>query len=172
MSPLTPKRRELISKITKLKSKRQLSHIDFISDMNEWQFEVYDAFRSRFRIDELKDGSVANDNYNIFLDNPDDEVARLLVSVDLHSWRPAGVGIFAELVTIHQSRNDYVIITAIKKASTIGTRAFKAEYNPSFKVTPKSILETVLKEDFNIALSVKDTDTTKVYDALREEDDN
>ncbi len=169
------RRKELLKKITGLKSHRQLSFIEFTANMSPWSFEVFDAFRARLRVDELSDGSQAKDAYDVFIENPDDEVARLLVSVDLHSWRPVGITIFAKLVEVHQMRDNDDVIKAIKKAATIGTKKFKEEY-PAFEnaasVPPKLILETILENDHGIILPVKQTDTTKVYDGLREEEDD
>ncbi len=170
---LTQPRLKLLSKIHKLKSQRQLRFLDFVSDMNKWEFEVFDAFRARLRVDELKQGTVAEENYRLFIENPDDEVARILVSADLHSWRPVGIGIFAELVKIHQQREDNAIIDAISKSSTIGTKKFREEYpHHTSKVTPKSILETVLQEDYNITLNTKKIDTSNIYDGLREKEED
>lgn len=171
---LTDSQKNIIARTAGLSNQRQIKFLDFVSNMTSWEFEVFDAFRARLRVDELKDGTLAKEALEVFYNNPCDEVARLLVSVDLVSWRPTGVTIFAELVNIHQLRNDDVILKAIEKASSIGTKLFREEY-PKYadtkSIPPKLILETVLKDDFNITLKVEKPDTTKVYDGLREEDE-
>ena len=141
--------------------------------MTSWEYDVFDAFRARLRVDELKEGSLAKDAYNVFLENPCDEVARILVSVELHGWRPTGITVFAQLVQIHQTRDDNVIIEAIKKSTTISGKDFREEYPVHLNdkgLPPKLILETILKDDYGIVLSVRKPDAEKVYDGLREND--
>ena len=169
LNGLNDKQKNIITKTSGLGNERKSKFLDFISGMTSWEFEVFDAFRSRLKIDELGNG-LAKEAHDLFLANPDDEVARRLVSVDLHSWRPAGINVFAELVRLHQQRTDNNILDAITKASTIGTKAFKEEYQPKGKVTPKTILEVVLFEDYGISLNPLKPETKTVYDGLREDD--
>lgn len=154
---------------------RHQNFIDFVTNKTAWEFEVFNAFYPRLRIDGLSAKSKAKKALDVFYENPDDEVARLLVSDDLHKWRPTGIGIFAELVLMHQDRTDKAIIEAIEKSSTIGSKAFKEEY-PAFATTksipPKLILETVLFQDHGITLSTKGADSRSVYDGLREDDES
>ena len=169
LNGLSLKQKNIITRVASLSNTRQIDFLDFTSKMTEWEYEVFDAFRSRLRVDDIIERNTQTaKNYHLFLDNPDDEVAKLLVSERLHKWRPSGIGIFAELVRIHQSRNDDAIIKAIVKASSIAIQDFKIEY-PAYNknVTPKSILLAILKEDFEITLSSKKPDTKKVYDGVR-----
>ena len=169
LNGLSDSQKNIIQRTANLGVDRQIKHLEFIANMNPWAFEIYDAFRSRLKIDQLGNG-LAKEAHDLFLANPDDEVARILVSVDLHSWRPAGINVFAELVRLHQQRTDNNILDAITKASTIGTKAFKEEYQPKDKVTPKTILETVLFENYGISLNPLKPETKTVYDGLREDD--
>ncbi len=141
--------------------------------MSDWEYTVYDAFHTRMRLSTLSDNSEAKKAYHYFLDNPHNEVAQLLASEDLHGWRPTGITIFAKLIEIDKSRDDHVVLEAIKKASTIGMIQFQTEY-PTYafckSVPRKLILETVLKEDHNISLEATAIDTTSVYDGLRKND--
>ena len=157
----------------KLAKRRQEKFLRFISNMTPWEYEVFDAFRARLRVDELTEGSQTKEAYNLFLKNRDDPVAQILVSIEMHKWRPTGIAFFAKLVEIHQTRDDDAVIEAIDKASTISTAKFKKEY-PDFeskgKVTPKMILETILLDDHRITVPTKAIDTTSTYDGLREDD--
>ena len=155
------------------KNSKQIKHLEFIANMSDWEYTVYDAFHTRMRLSTLSNNSEAKKAYDYFLENPHNEVAQLLASEDLHGWRPTGITIFAKLIEIDKSRDDNAVSEAIQKAATIGKIQFQTEYlTYAFckSVSPKLILETVLKEDHNISLETTAIDTTTVYDGLRKND--
>jgi len=170
LNGLSDQHKNIITKTAGLTNPRQLNYMEFIANQTSWQFEVFDAFRSRLKVDELKAGTLAKQALELFYANPDDEVARILVSIELHKWRPVGITIFAHLVEIHQSRNDDAVIKAIEKASTISVEAFKIAYPWITHVTPKIILETVLHIDYSIHLTAEVPETSSTYDGLRKND--
>lgn len=155
------------------KSSKHLKHLEFLGNMTPWEYTLYDAFHTRLRIHELSENSEAKKAYDVFLENSNNEVAQLLASPELHGWRPTGITYFAKLIEIDKSRNDDAITQAIEKASKIRNKDFREEY-PRYEtkksIPPKLILETVLKEDFNITVNVTAIDTTTVYDGLRKND--
>ena len=150
------------------RSEEQIKFLEFVANMDKWEFEVFNAFRARLRVDELSTDSLSKQAYDLFVSSPDNKVAQLLVSAELHGWRPIGITLFAELIRLDISRNDDAIIQAIQKASTIGAKEFKVQYPTASKFSPKDILVTVLKDDYNITLEAKIPDQTSQYDALRE----
>jgi hypothetical protein len=147
---------------------KQVKFLKFVANMNEWEFKVFDAFRARLKVDELSTDSLSKQAYDLFVSSPDNKVAQLLVSAELRGWRPVGITLFAELIRLDISRNDDAIIQAIQKASTIGAKEFKVQYPTASKFSPKDILVTVLKDDYNITLEAKIPDQKSQYDALRE----
>ena len=169
---LSEKKKNIVSRVVNLSNLKQTDFLDFVSKMTTWEFQVFDAFRSRLRIDDIiEKNSQTSKNYRLFIENPCDEVARLLVSTQLHKWRPAGIGIFAELVRLHQSRDDNAIIKAIEKASEISIELFREEYPECKKISPKNILIEILQKDYEITLSKTKSDTKKVYDGLRNDEE-
>lgn len=167
------KYKKLMDSVKDRKNSKHIKHLEFIGNMTSWEYTVYDAFHTRLRISELSEGSEAFLAYDTFLQNPDNKVAQLLASSELHGWRPTGITYFAKLIEIDKARNDDAVIQAIRKSSTISCQNFKEEYSQyvnTKSLPPKLILETVLFEDYGITLNPNKSETKKVYDGLRRND--